>query len=288
VAVRVDQRRADVRRWPAVLLLLFATACGGSPLDPDPPPPPPPPPPPAPVNVVPIIDSITISAERVEADGEITVTAAVRDSETAIDQLRLEWSASAGTFTGSGLSVRWRAPKGPATPADYVLTLTVTEMYGSGQQHIVRGTSSSVRVHDSPVELRDMAMRFLNDFANSSVSADVAVREFADSCPGKRDEQDQIADNRRKYTIQSAQLTRPEVRVKSPTTGEVRVRCEFRSTIKNCRPSDGPGCKVGALEHVLGDCDLSTVYEQRRWWLCTSHFNNGVLLPSMRPFRGWR
>lgn len=284
--VRVDQRRAGVRRWLAALLLLAATACGGSPNQPDPPPPPPPPPPV--VNQVPVVESVTVSAERMEADGEITVTAVVRDTETPIDQLRLEWSATAGTFSGTGLSVRWRAPKGPATPADYVLTLTVTETYGSGQQHVVRGTSNAVRVHDSPLELSNMGMRFLTDFADSSISADVAVRDFADSCPGKRDERDQIADNRRKYTIHSASLVPREARVKSPSSGEVRVSCEFRSTIKNCVPSDGPDCKVGAVEHVRGDCDLSTIYEQRRWWLCTSNFNNAVLLPSMRPFRGWR
>jgi len=30
------------------------------------------------------------------------------------------------------------------------------------------------------------------------------------------------------------------------------------------------------------------VYEQRRWWLCTSKFDNGVNLPAMRWFFGER
>jgi hypothetical protein len=41
-------------------------------------------------------------------------------------------------------------------------------------------------------------------------------------------------------------------------------------------------------ERVSGDCDLTSVYEQRRWWLCTSNFNNGVLHPFMRAFFGSR
>jgi hypothetical protein len=43
---------------------------------------------------------------------------------------------------------------------------------------------------------------------------------------------------------------------------------------------------VGATEKVAGDCVLTTVYEQRRWWLCNSSFENGVQLPSMRGFFG--
>ena len=276
-------RRADVRRWAAILLLVLAAGCGDPPIAPDPPPPPPPP-----VNTVPVIESVTVSADRVEVDAHVTVTAAVRDLETPPERLQFAWTANAGSFSGSGLSVTWRSPKGPATPADYTLTLTVTEVYGTGQQHMVTGSSPPVRVHDSPREVADIAMRFLGDFANSSVLADAAVRDFADSCTGKRDERDQIQDNRRKYTIQASTLIPRETRIQSSVFAEQRVSCEFISTIKNCIPSDGPDCRVGATEHVRGDCDLTAVYEQRRWWLCTSNFNNAVLLPSMKPFRGWR
>jgi hypothetical protein len=30
---------------------------------------------------------------------------------------------------------------------------------------------------------------------------------------------------------------------------------------------------------VAGDCVLTSVYEQQRWWLCTSTFQNGVQFP---------
>lgn len=269
-----------------VLLALLLASCGDSPARPGPIDQPPPPPPP--VNQAPVVDSITLSADRVEADAEVAVTAAVRDAETAADRLQLAWTASAGTFSGTGASVRWRAPKGAATPADYTLTLTVTESYGAGQQHVVTSTSPAVRVHDSPQEVSDMALRFLRDFANSSVPPDAAVRDFADSCDGKREEREDIEDNRRKYTITNSSFIPRGASVTSPTSAETRITCEFRSVIKDCRASDGPDCRVGATERVSGDCDLTAKYEQRRWWLCSSRFNNAVLLPSMRPFHGWR
>jgi hypothetical protein len=270
----------------AALLLLLLVSCGDSPTRPGPigqPPPPPPPP-----NQAPVVESITLGADRVEADAEITVTATVRDAETAADRLQLAWSAAAGTFTGTGASVRWRAPKGPATPADYTLTLTVTETYGTNQQHGVTSNSPAVRVPDSPQEVSDMGLRFLRAFADSSVPPDAAVRDFADSCDGKREELEDIEDNRRKYTITGSSFIPRGASLKSPTTAETRITCEFRSVIRNCRASDGPDCRVGATERVSGDCDLTAVYEQRRWWLCSSRFNNAVLLPSMRPFHGWR
>src|ERR1043165_3922669 len=43
------------------------------------------------VNLAPVIDSITPSADRVEVDDEITITAVVKDQETPIDQLQFDW-----------------------------------------------------------------------------------------------------------------------------------------------------------------------------------------------------
>jgi len=63
-------------------------------------------------------------------DTEITLTAAVQDQETPIEQLKFEWKADAGTFSGDGAVVKWRAPKDIKTPADYEIKLTVTETSG--------------------------------------------------------------------------------------------------------------------------------------------------------------
>ena len=218
----------------------------------------------------------------------------VSDAETPVDQLTYEWAAEGGTFSGQGSAVRWRAPSPATTPIDYTLTLTVTEVYGVADstgarpRHQVKATSPTVRVHNSPKELGDLGMRFLNDFATSSIPADVAVREFSDSCRGKRDERDQIADNRQNYQITSSQL---RLRSASVTTSEVNrgnvvIACEFWSIVKQCPPG-WPNCKPGNTEHVRGDCKLTSIYEQKRWWLCESTFE-GELLPFARRFFGLR
>src|SRR6476646_5758737 len=54
------------------------------------------------VNIAPIIESISPSSDRVEVDDEVTFTAVVKDQETPIDQLKFDWSADAGTFSGDG------------------------------------------------------------------------------------------------------------------------------------------------------------------------------------------
>ena len=84
--------------------------------------------------------------------------------------------------------------EGATTPANHAVRLTVTETYGTpnavggSQQNIVNATSPVIRLHDSPKELGDMALRFLGDSANSSVSPSTCVREFSDGCHGKSDE----------------------------------------------------------------------------------------------------
>ena len=270
----------------AAAIAVVTAACGGSPSGPGPIIPPPPPPP---ANEPPRIQSITVQKDRLEAGEEISVSVVVTDAETPVDQLTYEWQNDVGTFTGQGAAVRWRAPSGPQTPAEYVLTVRVTEVYGSPDaggvrpRHQVTGLSASIRVHDSPKEVGDMALRFLTDFANSSVSPDVAVREFSDSCRGKREELEQIQDNRRKYRILSSQLRLRSVSVSSSNvSATAQVSCEFVSRIVECPPGV-LDCQPGRTERVRGECRVTSVYENRRWWLCESNFD-GELIPSMRAF----
>ena len=278
--------RGIVRTIVAAAIVASMAGCGGSPSGPGPVIPPPPPPPP---NEPPRIQSITLQKDRLEAGEEISVSVVVSDTETPVEQLMYEWQNDAGVFTGQGAAVRWRAPSGPQTPADYVLTVRVTEVYGAPDasgvrpRHQVTGLSASIRVHDSPKELGDMAMRFLTDFANSSVAPEVAVREFSDSCRGKREELEQVQDNRRNYQILSSQLRLRNVSVASSNaSATVQVSCEFLSRILNC-PAGAVNCRPGLTEHVRGECRLTSVYENRRWMLCESNFD-GELLPSMRRF----
>jgi hypothetical protein len=263
-------RRARLRLALVWLTLAVSFACGGeSPTAPAPQPQPQPPP--APVNQVPVIESVVVSTPRVEADTDVTVTATVRDAETPVDQLRFAWAADVGTFSGPGASVQWRVPRGVATPAEHAVRLTVTEVYGTADasgnrpQHTVSGSSPLIRVHDSPAELGALALRFLRDFANSTVPADVAIREFSDSCAGKAAERIDIADNRRDFDILSSQLSLSIARVRTPfSRGDMTVRCAFSSRRRNCPAGSPASCRVGAIESVEGNCNLTAVYEAQR------------------------
>lgn len=274
----------------ALVLSLAASGCGGgsSPTGPGPQPQPQP----TPVNQVPVIESVAVSATRVEVETDVTVTATVRDAETAVDQLRFAWAADVGTFSGTGASVRWRVPRGTTTPAEHAVRLTVTEVYGTADasgnrpQHTVSGSSSLVRVHDSPAELGALALRFLRDFANSSVPADAAVREFSDSCAGKAAERTDIADNRRDFDILSSQLSLSSAIVRTPfSRGDMTVRCAFSSRRRNCPAGSPASCRVGTVESVEGNCNMTAVYDAQRWQLCESTFD-GRLLPTMFHFFG--
>jgi len=262
------------------LALAGSASCGSSPMSPGPVTPPV-----TVVNTPPVVESIVASASRAEVETDVTLTATVRDAETPVAQLRYEWKADAGTFAGDGASVTWRAPKGTTTPADYTVRLTVTETYGTpnavggSQQNIVNATSPAIRLHDSPKELGDLALRFLGDFANSSVSPSTCVREFSDGCAGKALEKSDVERNREHLVIVNSSLRLQDVRVASSgMTADMRVACSFTSRIIKCE-SGSVGCVVGSVGTVVGDCVLTSVYEQQRWWLCTSNFQNGVQVP---------
>jgi hypothetical protein len=284
-------RRAAAGCLAGVLTVVLIASCGGG--TPNSPGPIPQPPPTPPANSPPVIDAITIGVERAEVTDDVVVTATVHDAETAVNQLQYAWSADGGTFSGEGASVKWRPPADRATPAEYVMRLTVTETYGLADasgvrpKNVVTGASTnSVRVHNSPKEVGDMSLGFLREFATSSIPADIAVRDFSDNCSGKAAERSDISDNRHNYEVLASSLTLVNVSIAaSRLTGSARIACGFTSRIKACT-SDHPNCLIGSTEKVQGECVLNTVYEQRRWWLCSSAFENGVQLPSMRGFFG--
>ena len=249
------------------------------------------------VNLAPVIDGITVGAERAEVDTDVTLTAAVRDDETPIDQLTFEWKAAAGTFSGDGASVKWRAPKDIKTPADYEIVLTVTETYGTPDssgarsQNVSTAKAPVIRVHNSPKELGDMSLQFLSNFADSSVSSSTCLRDFSDGCKGKGEEKIDIDNNRAYYRIVSSSLELRSVSVSSNAlTSRMTVACSFTSRIESCSPAGpaAPACNmVGSTESVRGDCNLTGVYEQKRWWLCDSRFaSKGILPLSMHGFFG--
>jgi hypothetical protein len=262
----------------AALALSFAiAACGSSPTAPSTPP--------VVVNTPPVIDSVTVSSARAEADQSIQVSASVKDAETPLDQLTYVWSATPhnGTFTGTGASVSWRAPKGETSPDTYTITLTVTEHFTSAGKPLTNVTASSTTVHynDSNAETVGLGSLFLKDFGTFSVSPEECVRNFADQgidingrdCSReKADELSQIQYNRSHFHILSSTFTATVVNFNaSQTLGEVDGPCVFEDI-----PNEGetpPLTNAGKRELVAGTCQLTTIYQNFQWRLCESHFN---------------
>jgi hypothetical protein len=213
-----------------------------------------------------------------ESAGEITASAVVTDAETPGAGLVLQWTADAGTFTGSGTSVRWRAPALSGPPVTARLTLTVIERYTGtdstgnpvASEHRVPAVTT-VSVHDSPKEVRELATAFLTDFSTSSVSPEAAVRHFYTGCPGRQDELADIRDNRAEYLITSYKLGTPTVSIDfggvcpfRSRTGDacISVSCEWDSTTR----------ATGEKGTARGTCFLTSVYRESKWQLCDSNF----------------
>lgn len=278
-------------RLPAVFALgtaLLLTACSGSPTAP----PPPPPTPAAPVNAVPSIDSIAAQGRRPRQPARfadlretIDIAATVRDAETSLDELVYQWSATAGTFSGSGRTVTWIAPDTATTPGSVTITLKVVENYGHPGQpkiysHEVAGTQS-IALHDSVKEVGDMSRRFLTEFSKPQTNQawqDIMKDFSVFRCPQPSevtDERDQVIDHYTNYVMQDYQIGPVTVRL------EFGGACAFRGRL-------GDACAVvpvywnstdkrtGVTAPTSGLDHISAVYStaDSRWWLCSSQYEH--------------
>jgi len=261
----------------AITLLAGLTGCGGSsPAGPTPTPQPqvvvPPPTMTPPPNTAPVISGLTAQGTRrrepanlADAGEEIVLTATVTDAETAVDRLTFEWSSPVGSFSGTGPSVRWRAPASVPAPLVASLQLRVVD----GELRAER--SVAVRVHDHAREVGDMATLFLRDFSDSTIPPSTVMRNFLPDCYGTRDERQQVEDNRTGFNILSSLV------------GPAKVAVDFDGV---CPYESKPGdaCSVtpvrwesrkrnGEIEVVAGEDQVAAVYRQDRWWLCDSSFD---------------
>jgi PKD domain len=249
-------------------------------------------------NTPPQITSITVSDTRVEAGTPVTLTAVVQDTETPVANLTYAWSAPTGTFSGTGAIVTWTPGTDAVTPGDFVVTLTVTERYASGTSTLENKVTGTVTAHvnNSPKELADLSLRFLGNFANSSVPPATCVSEFSNSCRGKQNELDDITDNRHDFLILASTLRATSVELPpAGTTATVHTFCAFTSRVITHDPHSGgcladpSSCKFDTVQSVQGDCWTTNVYENGRWWLCTSRFTGlGSLTGFARAFFGIR
>lgn len=224
-------------------------------------------------NTAPVITSILAQGKRLQqpanfADyGEtITVTAVVEDAQTNPALLTYQWSASCGgSFIGTGRVVEWRTP---AATGIVATTCNVDLIVSDGPRVVSR--TLPVRLHNSSAEVGALALRFLEEFADSNLPADLVVRDFSNSCKGKSEEQGQIAENRKNYKILSYIYGAAKTTVafggmcKSKSADAcVITPAEWRSTY----------LPTGQLEIAKGISTISGVYRDSRWWLCDSLFD---------------
>lgn len=178
-----------------------------------------------PSNALPVIDSVTVQGTRSSKEpanfadvGEtVPISAKVHDDDTSAENLEYQWSAPAGTFSGSGASVNWTAPASATTPADVTITLKVVDHFGFPGQtptftQSVSGTTM-VSLHDSVKEVGDMARQFLLDFSDSDVPVDTVMRNFDLTCGPAQDERDQVARNRASLRINKSAIGQATVTV---------------------------------------------------------------------------
>lgn len=239
-----------------------------SPADPTPAPPPQPTAPNAPPTV-----TLSSTSPRVEEDNEVAITAAVVDTETPVDQMTYEWSAAPnpGQFIGTGRQVRWRAPRLQPTPDLYTITLTVTEKYTQNGEPKENKATATLPLHynDSYREINRITFHFLTElFPNYSVTPQQAVQDFTDSCIGKSAELADITVNRANFHILSGTYTNVTITPdKAMTTADVSGTCTFTDI-----PTDPKNPNYGKTETVTGVCMLNAVYENWKWYLCSSRF----------------
>ena len=246
-------------------------------------------------NPPPTITSVIVQGSRpnepaqfADLDEEVTVTASVQDAETPAGELAYEWHADTGTLTGSGPTVKWRAPQSAAVPAVVPIKLTVVERYtaidASGavavRENRVDG-STLVNLHDSPKEVGDLAVLFLTDFSHSEIPPAAVVRNFTDACRGKADELSDVRNNRRDFRIDAYEIGTPRVTVAFDGT------CSFRSRRADACASVPARWEVtrratGTHEVAEGTDQVTAVVLQGVWYLCDSDFDPSSTATALR------
>jgi hypothetical protein len=246
-------------------------------------------------NAAPVIQAITVSS-RAESRAELDVTAVVQDSETSPANLVYEWTATGGTVTGTGASVRWLMP-GVTVPTPFDLNLIVIERYtvavpgGVDEPRENRVTGkATVHVNDSAREITDLATTFIDDFLHSERTPEFCVRNFTDTCPGKQEELNDIRANRANFVNNPAASSMGPGSLNFYDTGSSRrtqvppSQAGFAELLAPCRFA-ATNKATGASGLAVGTCQLTQIYENFRWQLCDSRF---LAAPGLTPFTIWR
>lgn len=234
-------------------------------------------------NAPPVIQAITASS-RTEPNTDVEVSAVVQDQEASAAGLVYEWTATGGTFTGTGASVRWQV-QGVSGATAYDLTLTVIERYtvaleGGGDEARENRISAKTTVHvnDSRPEITILASTFIDDFLHSDRSPEFCIRNFSDNCQGKQDELRDIRENRARFINDPARSSLGPASIDFFDTSHVAQRrpvppaqASFAEFLAPCRFASTTKA-TGQFGFATGICRLTTVYENWQWRLCDSNF----------------
>jgi hypothetical protein len=230
-----------------------------------------------------------------DLDETLTVTATVIDPETPADQLKYEWTAESGAFSGSGREVTWRAPSQASTPSEVRLSLTVVETYQTVNAQGLPVTAENrvsssvqVRLHASAKEVRDLAVEFLVDFSQQRLTPEQIIRGFTDSCHGKADELEDVRKNQREFTITSFSIEpNPPVEIAFGGVCRNRGRTGDACTYVPVRWQSTDKAN-GRTVVSVGTDQVNAVYVDNRWRLCDSDFIGTTTLdgkPTSRRFK---
>jgi len=253
----VTIRRGRPQFGIGALALAVTVGCSGTTTEPTPV-----------TNAPPTITLLTTAKNQIEAGDAVAVDATVTDPETPVDQLTYTWTASPanGTFTGTGAHVKWTAPAGGPTPSFFTLMVTVTEKYkaGTAAKENVVSTTEKIYYNDSPAEIGGLVTQFVKDFGTYSVSPEMCVRNFSDSCRGKTEELTDITNNRNRAGVKILDATSTIGSIAfngAKTSADIVAPCTFRDQYAD-----------GKIVTVIGNCLLGAVYENFHWALCYSNF----------------
>jgi hypothetical protein len=154
---------------------------------------------------------------------------------------------------------------------------------------------TTVHVNDSTREITTLATTFIDDFLHSDRTPEFCVRNFSDSCPGKRSELTDIRNDRQQFvndpnrsSLEAGTIafydSESSHRVVPPSQAafaDFRAVCHFASTNK----------ATGTFGIVTGTCQLTNVYENWQWRQCDSHFlppfSSSTAGFMRMPFIGW-
>jgi hypothetical protein len=216
-----------------------------------------------------------------DIDETLNVVATVTDPETPVSDLKFHWDVEVGTISGDGPTVTWKSPHDVPSPRDVTFTLTVTESYQSTDANGLPVTKENkttgtavISLHDSRKEVGDMALLFLNDFSDSNTPKSTVMQNFTNSCKGTKDENNDVDKNRTLWHID-----RSKIGPGADVTIKFGINCPFRDRgpVDACAQVysewHSTCTRTGQKANTTGTDQVTAIYENNRWKLCGSDFN---------------